>query len=43
LIDGELVERFLDLTEGQQLRLLKGTGLNVEDVRGRVEELRRGH
>ena len=43
LIDGELIERFLDLTETQQLILLKGTGLDVEDVRGRVEELRRGH
>jgi DNA damage-binding protein 1 len=42
-IDGELIERFLDLREQEQVALLQGTGLRAEDVRGWVEELRRGH
>ena len=32
----------LDLTETMQLDLLKGTGLNVEEVCGRVKALKRG-
>lgn len=42
-IDGELIERFLDLREQEQVALLQGKGLRAEDVRGWVEELRRGH
>lgn len=40
-MDGELVERFLDLSELQQEEMCQGLGPGVEDVRSMVESLRR--
>ncbi|KAJ3493431.1 hypothetical protein NLG97_g4734 [Lecanicillium saksenae] len=42
-VDGEMVERFLDLDEATQAELCKDLGPSVEDVRTLVEELRRMH
>lgn len=42
-IDGELIERFLDVDEATQEEICKGLGPNVEDVRNMVEELKRLH
>jgi len=42
-VDGELVEKFLDLTDEQQSTACKGLGRDVEEVRGLVEGLRRLH
>lgn len=42
-VDGELVEKFLDLTEEQQTAACKGLGRDVEEIRGLVEGLRRLH
>ncbi|XWW93905.1 hypothetical protein V2A60_001844 [Cordyceps javanica] len=42
-VDGEMVERFLDLDESTQAELCKDLGPNVEDVRNLIEELRRMH
>lgn len=42
-VDGELVERFLDLSEEQQTTACKGLDRDVEEVRGLVEGLRRLH
>lgn len=42
-VDGELVERFLDLSEDQQAKACEGLGRDVEEVRGLVEGLRRLH
>ncbi|KAJ4379673.1 hypothetical protein N0V86_004855 [Didymella sp. IMI 355093] len=42
-VDGELVERFLDLTEEQQTKACEGLGRDIEEVRGLVEGLRRLH
>ena len=42
-VDGELVERFLDLSEEQQIAACEGLGRDVEEVRGLVEGLRRLH
>lgn len=42
-VDGEMVERFLDLDESTQAELCKDLGPSVEDVRNLVEELRRMH
>ena len=42
-VDGELVERFLDLSEEQQTAACEGLGRDVEEVRGLVEGLRRLH
>jgi DNA damage-binding protein 1 len=42
-VDGELVERFLDLSEGEQAMACKGLGRDLEFVRGLVEGLRRLH
>ncbi|EPE06323.1 uv-damaged dna-binding protein [Ophiostoma piceae UAMH 11346] len=42
-LDGEMLERFLDLDEEQQQDVAQGLGPSVEDVRGRIEELRRMH
>lgn len=42
-MDGELVEKFLDLTDEQQLAACKGLGRDVEEIRGLVEGLRRLH
>ncbi|PFH60375.1 hypothetical protein XA68_11077 [Ophiocordyceps unilateralis] len=42
-IDGEMIERFLDLDEGKQELVCEGLGPSVEDMRNVVEELRRMH
>jgi DNA damage-binding protein 1 len=42
-VDGELVEKFLDLSEEQQTAACEGLGRDVEEVRGLVEGLRRLH
>lgn len=42
-IDGEMVERFLDMDEGTQELVCKGLGPTVEDMRNMIEELRRMH
>lgn len=42
-IDGELLERFLDLDEDAQKEVCQGLGPNVEDMRNYVEELKRMH
>ena len=42
-VDGELVERFLDMNEEVQKDVCKGLGPSVEDVRNMVEELKRMH
>jgi DNA damage-binding protein 1 len=42
-VDGELIERFLDLDEEDQRAVCEGLGPGVEDVRGVVEELKRLH
>ncbi|KAH6685866.1 mono-functional DNA-alkylating methyl methanesulfonate N-term-domain-containing protein [Plectosphaerella plurivora] len=42
-VDGELIERFLDLDEMRQESVVEGLGPSVEDVKNIVEELRRMH
>ncbi|KAI4134122.1 MAG: hypothetical protein LQ347_001781 [Umbilicaria vellea] len=42
-VDGELVERFLDCSSRVQEEIVDGLGVDVEDVRGMVESLRRLH
>jgi DNA damage-binding protein 1 len=42
-IDGEMIERFLDMDEGEQELLCEGLGPSVEDMRNLIEELRRMH
>lgn len=42
-VDGELIEKFLDLSEESQTKACKGLGRDVEEVRGLVESLRRLH
>lgn len=42
-IDGEMVERFLDLDEQAQASVAEGLGPSVEDMRSIIEELRRMH
>ncbi|ROW05634.1 hypothetical protein VSDG_00102 [Cytospora chrysosperma] len=42
-LDGELLERFLDLDEETQQEICQGLGPSVEDVRNMVEELKRMH
>jgi DNA damage-binding protein 1 len=42
-VDGELIERFLDMTEAMQAEVCKGLGPGVEDMRNMVEELKRLH
>lgn len=42
-VDGELIERFLDLSEEVQREVCKGLGPSVESLRGLVEQLRRLH
>jgi DNA damage-binding protein 1 len=42
-VDGELIERFLDIGEEVQFEICKGLGPSVEDVRNLVEELKRLH
>ncbi|KAK4189483.1 mono-functional DNA-alkylating methyl methanesulfonate N-term-domain-containing protein [Podospora australis] len=42
-LDGEFLERFLDLDEGTQREVCEGLGPTVEGMRSMVEELRRMH
>ncbi|CAK7273885.1 hypothetical protein SEPCBS119000_005887 [Sporothrix epigloea] len=42
-LDGEMLERFLDLDENLQQEVAKGLGPSVEDLRNMVEELKRLH
>jgi DNA damage-binding protein 1 len=42
-LDGELLERFLDVDEETQKAICQGLGPSVEDMRNLVEELRRMH
>lgn len=42
-VDGELIERFLDLDDAAQELVCNGLGPTVEDVRNMVEELKRLH
>ncbi|KAK3935797.1 DNA damage-binding protein 1 [Diplogelasinospora grovesii] len=42
-LDGELLERFLDVDEETQKEICQGLGPSVEDMRNAVEELRRMH
>ncbi|KAI0200011.1 mono-functional DNA-alkylating methyl methanesulfonate N-term-domain-containing protein [Astrocystis sublimbata] len=42
-IDGELIERFLDLDESHQETICQGLGPNAEAMRNLVEELKRMH
>lgn len=42
-VDGELLERFLDLDEEQQKMVCEGLGPNPEAMRNMVEELKRMH
>ncbi|KAF6823740.1 CPSF A subunit region [Colletotrichum musicola] len=42
-IDGELIERFLDLDEETQQAVVQGLGPTVESMRNLVEELKRMH
>ena len=42
-VDGELIEKFLDLSGGQQEVACKELGRDVEEVRALVEGLRRLH
>ena len=40
-VDGELVERFLDLDAEKQETVVEGLGVDVEEVKELVEGLRR--
>lgn len=42
-VDGDLIERFLDCRGEVQEEIVAGLGVDVEDVRGIVEGLRRLH
>lgn len=42
-LDGELLERFLDMDEETQQDVCQGLGPSVEDIRNMVEELKRMH
>ncbi|TDZ30883.1 DNA damage-binding protein 1 [Colletotrichum spinosum] len=42
-VDGELIERFLDLDEARQEAVVHGLGPTVESMRNLVEELKRMH
>ena len=42
-VEGELIERFLDVSESLQEDICKGLGPSVEDVRNMIEELKRLH
>ncbi len=42
-LDGEMLERFLDLDEEAQKAVCEGLGPSVEDMRNLVEELKRMH
>ena len=42
-LDGEMLERFLDVDEQTQREICQGLGPSVEDMRNMVEELKRMH
>ena len=42
-VDGELIERFLDVDEEVQKEICTGLGPSVEDLRNMIEELKRLH
>lgn len=42
-VDGELIERFLDCSNEVQERIVQGLGVEVDEVRGMVEALKRLH
>lgn len=42
-VDGELIERFLDLEDDLQTKAVEGLDIGVEEVKGLVEGLRRLH
>ncbi|KAF4126505.1 DNA damage-binding protein 1 [Geosmithia morbida] len=42
-LDGEMLERFLDMTESTQELVCEGLGPSVEEMRNIIEELRRLH
>lgn len=42
-VDGEFIERFLDVDEAVQKKAVEGLGVDVEEVKGMVEALRRLH
>lgn len=42
-VDGELIERFLDMDDQTQQQICEGLGPSVEAMRNMVEELRRMH
>ncbi|XXG94331.1 hypothetical protein Hte_000585 [Hypoxylon texense] len=42
-IDGEFLERFLDIDEARQLEVCEGLGPDIEAMRNLVEELKRMH
>lgn len=42
-VDGELIERFLDVSEEVQSKAVEGLGVDVEQMKGLVEGLRRLH
>lgn len=42
-LDGEVLERFLDMDEETQQEVCHGLGPSVEDLRNMVEELKRMH
>ncbi|KJR84393.1 DNA damage-binding protein 1 [Sporothrix schenckii 1099-18] len=42
-IDGEMLERFLDLDDETQKQVAQGLGPSVEDLRSSIEELKRLH
>lgn len=42
-VDGELLERFLDVDEEKQADIVEGLGPDVEAMRNLVEELKRLH
>ena len=42
-VDGELVERFLDVSEEVQKKAIEGLGVDLEEARALIEGLRRLH
>jgi len=42
-VDGDLIERFLDVDEEIQSKAVEGLGIDVESVKAMVEALRRLH
>jgi DNA damage-binding protein 1 len=42
-VDGDLIERFLDLDDDVQAKAVQGLGADVETVKSMVEVLRRMH